>query len=147
MTVREATNADFESVVRLYRQLNPDDPVLVDGSDRATFEVIVETSNLHIFVAEIEGLIAATCYLNVIPNLTRRASPYGVIENVVTDVSFRGKGLGKAVVQQALRQAWLAGCYKVMLLTGSRKESTREFYRACGFNDDEKIAFVARPNG
>jgi hypothetical protein len=38
-----------------------------------------------------------------------------------------------------------AGCYKVMLMTGSRRESTHAFYRACGFDPGEKTAYVIKP--
>ncbi len=145
MQVRRATPDDFEGVLRLYRQLNPDDPVLEDGADRRMYESILGTHNLHIFVLDVGGLIHATCYLNVIPNVTRSASPYGIIENVVTEERLRGTGLGKAIMQHALEFAWSADCYKVMLQTGSRRESTHAFYRACGFSGDEKFAFVARP--
>ena len=30
------------------------------------------------------------------------------------------------------------------LLTGSKKESTLDFYRCCGFNSEEKTAFIKR---
>jgi hypothetical protein len=33
----------------------------------------------------------------------------------------------------ALESAWKAECYKVMLQTGSKKESTHKFYASCGF--------------
>ena len=39
--------------------------------------------------------------------------------------------------------AWAAGCYKVMLQTGSTRESTHAFYRACGFSGTDKHAYVA----
>ena len=41
--------------------------------------------------------------------------------------------------------AWKEGCYKAMLQTGSKQESTHAFYRACGFRADEKTGYVARP--
>jgi hypothetical protein len=41
--------------------------------------------------------------------------------------------------------AWEQTCYKVMLLTGSRRSATHPFYEACGFRGDEKTGFVARP--
>jgi hypothetical protein len=44
----------------------------------------------------------------------------------------------------ALESAWKAGCYKVMLQTGSKKESTHKFYSSCGFAGGEKFAFNAR---
>lgn len=143
---REAGPDDFEQVMRLYRQLNPDDPVLIDGSDAAAFEQILRTPGLHLFVLEADDLVIATTYLNVIPNLTRSASPYAVIENVVVDESLRGKGLGRQIMAGTLQAAWDAGCYKAMLLTGSRDPATHAFYRSCGFSADAKTAYLARPS-
>lgn len=143
---REAGPDDFEPVMRLYRQLNPDDPVLIDGSDAAAFEQILRSPGLHLFVLEADDLVIATTYLNVIPNLTRSASPYAVIENVVVDESLRGKGLGRQIMAGTLQAAWDAGCYKAMLLTGSRESSTHAFYRSCGFSADAKTAYLARPS-
>ncbi|MFF0572865.1 GNAT family N-acetyltransferase [Streptosporangium saharense] len=142
---REAEADDFVDVMRLYRQLQPKDPVLGDGSDVATFARILEAPGLHLFVLEADGAVVATAYLNVIPNLTRSASPYGVIENVVVEESLRGTGLGRRVMAGALQAAWDAGCYKVMLMTGSRNPATHAFYRACGFSPDAKTAYLARP--
>ena len=70
-----------------------------------------------------------------------------MIENVISRESHRGTGCGKRVMQHTLEFAWAAGCYKVMLLTGSRQASTHAFYRACGFNGDEKHGYIARPPG
>ncbi|MFF4989564.1 GNAT family N-acetyltransferase [Streptosporangium saharense] len=142
---REAEADDFVDVMRLYRQLQPEDPVLSDGSDVAAFARILEAPGLHLFVLEADGAVVATAYLNVIPNLTRSASPYGVIENVVVEERMRGAGLGRRVMAGALQAAWDAGCYKVMLMTGSRNPATHAFYRACGFSPDAKTAYLARP--
>src|SRR5437868_5701087 len=109
---REARLGDFEQIIRLYRQLQPHDPVLHDGSDAAVFQQILDSSALHLFVLELDGAIAATAYLNVIPNITRAASPYAVIENVVVDRARRGAGLGKQIMAGTLEAAWKAGCYK-----------------------------------
>ncbi len=144
MEIRNAQENDFERIMELYRQLQPEDPVLADGSDHAVFRKILGSDGLYLFVLEDHGLIQSTCYLNVIPNITRSASPYGIIENVVTDESSRGRGHGKNIVRHALQTAWHGGCYKVMLQTGSKKESTHAFYRACGFSGEDKHGYVAR---
>lgn len=144
MQVRRAQSADFARVMELYRQLQPADPVLTDGSDRAVFEHVLRESWLNLYVLEVRGQIQSTCYLNVIPNLTRSARPYGIIENVVTDAAARRNGYGKRIIAYALETAWAAGCYKVMLQTGSQKESTHAFYSACGFSADDKHAYIAR---
>ncbi|MEV0284712.1 GNAT family N-acetyltransferase [Kribbella sp. NPDC050820] len=143
---REAGVDDFESVMLLYRQLHPGDPVLRDGRDADVFAEILKTPGLRLYVLEVDGRVAATTYLNLIPNLTRAAAPYAVIENVVVDADLRGTGLGKQIMAATLQAAWNAGCYKVMLMTGSRRESTHAFYRACGFDGAEKTAYVAHPS-
>jgi len=143
--VRAATLADLPALLVLYRQLHPDDPAIEPSLCRPVFDEILANPKLELIVAELDGAVVATCYLNIIPNLSRSLSPYGVLENVVTEQRLRGQGLGQAIVKHALTRAWARGCYKVMLQTGSRQESTHAFYRACGFRADEKFAFLARP--
>ena len=101
---------------------------------------------MPLFVLEADGAVVATTYLNVIPNLTRSASPYAVIENVVVEEAVRGTGLGRQIMDGTLRAAWDAGCYKAMLLTGSRQAATHAFYQACGFSPDAKTGYLARPS-
>jgi GNAT superfamily N-acetyltransferase len=146
MLIRNAVVEDFDSLRLLYRQLHPEDPTPTNGADLRVFRHILESSILHLFVASIEdqNLIAST-YLNIIPNMTRGASPYAVIENVITREDLRGSGIGKIMMQHTLEFAWGQGCYKAMLQTGSKQESTHGFYRACGFRADDKVGYVARP--
>lgn len=133
--------------MRLYRQLNPDDPILTDGSDRVVFDAIIATPGTRLLLLEADGEIVATSYLNVMPNLSRRAAPYAVVENVVVEESRRGTGLGKEIMAATLEAAWAAGCYKAMLMTGSKRPSTHAFYRSCGFDPDAKTAYLAKPSG
>nr|WP_232530653.1 GNAT family N-acetyltransferase [Microlunatus antarcticus] len=102
-------------------------------------------NGLRLFVLERRSEVVATTYLNIIPNLTRGGRPYAVTENVVVEESYRGVGLGKAVMAGTLHAAWEAGAYKAMLMTGSSRASTHAFYRACGFVGDVKTAYFARP--
>ncbi|MGW7686783.1 GNAT family N-acetyltransferase [Kribbella sp. NPDC054772] len=143
--VREAGAADLASIRRLYDQLHPKDPQLADADADAIFASILGTPGLHLYVLEDEGEVVATTYLNLIPNLTRGGAPYAVIENVVVDAERRGTGLGKELMAATLQAAWDAGCYKVMLMTGSQTPATHAFYRRCGFDPDEKQAYVLRP--
>jgi RimJ/RimL family protein N-acetyltransferase len=144
--IREARREDLPAVLRLLRQLNADDPALEPSVARRVFESILGMPGLAVFVLERDGAIVASAYLNVVPNLTRAAAPYAVIENVVVDKAHRRQGLGKAIIAATLNAAWDAGCYKAMLQTGSRRPSTHAFYRACGFSGDEKHAYVAHPD-
>jgi len=143
MLVREATYEDHDVVIELMQHLNPDDPVLTDSISRGMFAEILESKNFTIMVAVKSTTIVGTCYLNVIPNLTRGALPYAIIENVVTHPEFRRQGIGKALISNALNLAKSAGCYKVMLLTGG-DISVQKFYEKCGMQSGSKTAFVKR---
>ena len=56
------------------------------------------------------------------------------------------RGLATVVLQAALREAWEHGCYKVMLATGSKRETTLHFYEQAGFIRGVKTGFVAYPD-
>lgn len=69
---------------------------------------------------------------------------YGLIENVVTHSEYRNLGLGKKVLNKAVNIAKENHCYKVMLLTGSKKTETLNFYKSAGFRDDLKTGFIMK---
>ena len=144
MIIRKAEKKDYASIMGLYRQLQPDDPVVEESRGKSIFENILESGSNLLFVAEIRNAVVSSCYLNIIPNLTRNLRPYAVIENVITDQSHRNRGIGKAVMQYAINRAWEAGCYKVMLLTGRKEEATLKFYGSCGLESGLKTAFIAK---
>ena len=91
--LRAAERGDLPAIQELYRQLHPEDPV-VDMS--STFEAVLGSPLLTIFLLELDGQAVATAYLNVIPNLTRSCRPYAVIENVVVDEAGVGPASGSS---------------------------------------------------
>jgi GNAT superfamily N-acetyltransferase len=138
--------ADLTGLLALYRYLNPADPLLpVDNSLQRHWQDILDNKALHYIVARVEGELVSTCNLTIVPNLTRSARPYGLIENVVTHPDYRRRGIGTQVLQYALAIAWQQGCHKAMLLTSSKNEATLRFYEQAGFMRGEKTGFVARP--
>ena len=76
------------------------------------------------------------------PNLTRDVRPYAFIENVVTNEEYCGKGYATECLNYAKEIAIKNNCYKMMLLTGTKKESTLNFYKNAGYNSEDKTAFI-----
>lgn len=143
--LRHATRDDLDALIALHAQLNPGDVVAPRERLAAILDRIVASEAFSIVVATLDGSVVATCYLNVVPNLTRGGASYAVIENVVVDAARRGTGLGQAVMRFALAEAWRRGCYKALLQTGVRDPAVHRFYESCGFSAKEKTGFVARP--
>lgn len=143
VSTRPAGRNDLPALLDLYHQLNPADPAADPARATTIYDDMLSRPGFTIFVAEAVGRVVATCTLAVIPNLTRGGRSYALIENVVTDAAHRGRGFGRAVLQAAITAAWAQDCYKAMLMTGSRKESTLRFYDNSGFTRD-KTAFTIR---
>ena len=102
---------------------------------------MVEDPDHHIIIKVLDGRIVSSCICVVIPNLTRGLRPYALIENVVTHQDFRGKGYASECLDFAKKLATETNRYKMMLLTGSQKESTWNFYKRAGYNHHDKTAF------
>lgn len=140
--IREIVNGDFDGLMKLYMQLH-DNPFPEKGEEILTlWKRILEDKDHHIIVAEEDGRIVSSCVCVIIPNLTHNQQPYALIENVITDEAYRKKGLATACLNYAREIAIKENCYKLMLLTGSRNESTLKFYEQDGYNRNDKTAFI-----
>jgi GNAT superfamily N-acetyltransferase len=87
-------------------------------------------------VAEEDGRLLSTCNIAIVPNLTRSARPYAVIENVVTRSGARRRGLGRACIMKAIEFAKENGCYKGDATKRSRKNRSPRLLRESGIQRD-----------
>lgn len=142
MLLRSALEVDLPGLLALYAELNPEDLPLPHAAD--VWQEILDQPGLDVLVVEVGGVLAAACTLVQVPNLTRGGRPFALLENVVTLAVYRRQGLGRMLVEEALRRAWVGGCYKVMLFTSARMPGALDFYRSCGMQDQGKTAFLAR---
>ncbi len=133
VVLREAERDDLAGLLELYRALNPADRDMSAEEADTAFAAILAQPGLSIFLATEGEDAVATATLQIVPNLTRAARPYALIENVVTLENRRGRGYGRAVVRHAVEAAFAANCYKVMLLTGRQNPEVHAFYESCGF--------------
>ena len=144
--IRAATARDIPALLALYAQLNPSDPPIPVEKAESIFAQFHACDGNAIYVAVSNDALVATCALIVTPNLTRGGAPYALIENVVTDSHHRQQGHGRAVLHAAIDAAWRHGCYKVMLLTGSKNPATLRFYQETGFVQDKTGFQIRRPS-
>ena len=140
--VREALQSDLNAILELYLHLHEDSTPEKDEHLRNTWEQIIKDPNHHLIVNEVDGMIVSSCVCVIIPNLTRNVRPYAFIENVVTHRDYRKKGYAGECLGYARKIAEKENCYKMMLLTGSKKQETLRFYEKAGYNNSDKTAFI-----
>ncbi|MFF8293083.1 GNAT family N-acetyltransferase [Streptomyces sp. NPDC016309] len=132
ITVRSAVEADLSAVLTLHSELNPDDAPLPRTSAEAIWAAISRQQGRTILVADAGGTVAGTADCIVLPNLTRGGRAILFVENVVVAGSFQRRGVGRRLMEAAVRLGESAGCYKVQLLAAD-DEYVHTFYEACGF--------------
>ena len=142
LIIREAGREDLNGLLRLYTHLH-DNPLPEQTQKLGlVWAGILRDPNHHILIGSINFEIICSCVLLIVPNLTHGQRPYALIENVVTHAGHRGCGYATEVLAYAEAMAKRENCYKIMLLTGSREESTLSFYRRAGYSSEDKTGFV-----
>jgi len=82
---------------------------------------------------EVNGREVAHAYLYILTNLHDR--PFGFMEDVFVDESYRSQGLGTKLVEELIKAAKKNNCYK--LIGNSRQERLKvhNLYLRLGFKD------------
>jgi len=142
--IRQAAEKDLPGILFLYKHLFPEENYTDPGEYQEEWSTILNQEGICYFVGEENGKIVAVCNIAVIPNIARNRRPYGVIENVITHPDMRRQGYGKGVVKKAIEYARSRNCYKVMLLSGSTRNSAHQFYEQIGFDGNSKKGFEMR---
>lgn len=144
-SIRPAVQGDLPALLALYRHLNADDPQIPADIATERFAGIIAQPGMTVLIGVSGEALTSSVTLVVIPNLTRGGAPYALIENVVTHAEYRKRGHARALIRHAFASAWQQGCYKVMLLTGSKDQATLAFYEGCGFTQDKTGFQIRRP--
>ena len=141
--IRDVQADDLHELQTLYIHLDRHDISCTPEEAAAILDDFLRPRGNAILIGTIDHTLVATCTLVVVPNLTRGGKPYALIENVVTHADWRKRGFGAAILKAAIARAWDHGCYKVMLMTGSKRPETLRFYETVGFSPS-KTGFQMR---
>jgi GNAT superfamily N-acetyltransferase len=131
---REGSRADLPEILRLYAQPDLDDgQVLALAEAERMFDRMARYPDYRIYVAMCDDTIVGTLSLLIMDNLGHRGAPSGVVEDVAVDPHWQRQGIGRAMMQHALRVCGEKGCYKVALSSNLTRERAHAFYESIGF--------------
>lgn len=135
--VKLASHADrngaLELVGKLLAELGGTPPSAADIApvyDR----LIADTGDGFIVVGEDRGELVAVCTVSFLPALRTRGR-YAIIQEMFVEPAFRSAGVGRDVLNFALKHAAANGCDTVELGTPYEGERQIQFYRRAGFTE------------
>ncbi|MDB4093502.1 GNAT family N-acetyltransferase [Flavobacteriaceae bacterium] len=125
MKIRELTESDYNQVIELWTK-----------SLSNKFDNEINTSHLSdpgsiTLVSVDNNTITGVASLYIIKKLTRTL---GLIEDVAVNENYRGKGIGKKLVEKLIGLAADKKCDKTVL---NSSEQNSEFYKKIGFEINE----------
>jgi len=137
--IRAATDKDIPRIIELYYQLviayteteqhrTPSD----DDYKRVLAEISAQSGH-ELLVMEYEGKVVGTMVFILVPNLSHQALPWALVENVIVDAAYRRRGLGKLLMEHAVKKAKDAGCFKIALSSDTKRQEAHRFYQCLGF--------------
>lgn len=136
--MRLAAAGDVPAIVKLLaadplgaRREQPGNPLPPAYGD--AFAAIERDPNQELVVSTLDGRIVAVLQLTFIPSLTYRGSWRAQIEGVRVAEDVRSEGIGRRLIEEAVRRARERGCRMVQLTTDKRRPRALEFYERLGF--------------
>lgn len=137
IVIRAAEAGDLAAVLMVHEAHRPEGRDAGHPSDRelATWQRMMSTRDVTVYLAELDGRPVGTASLLVMPNVTYDCAPTAFIEAVVVIPERRRQGVATAVIRRVLTDAEAAGCDKVQLLSHKRHASdgAHDLYLATGF--------------
>ncbi|KAA0199127.1 Glucosamine 6-phosphate N-acetyltransferase [Fasciolopsis buskii] len=98
-----------------------------------------ETYFILVLEDESTGVVIASATLLVEQKFIHDCSKRGHIEDVIVDSAYRGKGLGRFLVEALVRIGRHVGCYKITLDCHDDKVG---FYRKSGFQLQNNMMYI-----
>lgn len=134
ISVRVAQRIDVGEILRLYGQPDIDDGTTLSvGAASEIFDRIGRYPNYRIFVAVDNERVVGTFALLMMDNLGHLGAPSAIVEDVAVDPTMHRRGIGRIMMEYAMREAETAGCYKLMLSSNLKRENAHAFYDSLGF--------------
>ena len=125
MKIRELAYTDYNQVIEIWKKS------FSNNFDKEINTTYLSDPSSVTLVSVDNDTITGVASLHIIKKLTRTL---GLIEDVAVNENYRGKGIGKKLVEKLIEIASEKGCDKTVL---NSSEKNSEFYEKIGFEKNE----------
>jgi GNAT superfamily N-acetyltransferase len=133
LIIRLATLDDVKNILHIYAEALDNGKVISVEKAQEIFLKQQQYPDYQVFVAIHEQQIVGTFALLIMENMAHNGTPSAVVEDVGILPMLQGKGIGKMMMEFALKYANEKGCYKMSLSSNLRREKAHQFYESLGF--------------
>jgi GNAT superfamily N-acetyltransferase len=135
--LRIATQDDAALLAALQAEMDDGDPAAITDVDAAAMRnalaAMAGYPNFQAYIVHEDGQPVASFTLMVFASPSQGGQPQALLDAVVVSRSYRGRGIGEAMVREALLMASQAGCYKLILSSNLKRRDAHRFYEQLGF--------------
>lgn len=140
LTVRRAREADLDSLVLLLRALFAieADFNIDEAKQRRGLQLLLEDDRACLLVAETDSTVVGMCSGQVVISTAEGGSAL-LVEDVVIDHSFRGRGAGRMLMEALQNWAAARNVTRLQLLADRHNTPALDFYRRLGWQQTDLI--------
>jgi 8-oxo-dGTP diphosphatase len=131
LVIRDARPEDEARVLELL-PLVPANDDLSPKEIQAAAQRFHERLAMDVLVAEEDGQVVGFLALSFVPVLSGLRA---LIDDLAVDPAYRRQGIGAALVEAAIQRADRRSATHLLVDTSRGDPDSRDFYRACGFED------------
>lgn len=136
LAIRPAGPGDVARLLELYKLLDVSpEPEMPLAAAQARFQALHADPRHRIYVAERGGRVVGTFALIFVGGLSHDARDAAVVEDVVVDPAEQRGGIGRQMMDFAMRECVKRDgrCYKLVLSSHLQRASAHRFYESLGY--------------
>jgi PhnO protein len=131
LQIRPINENDYQAVYRLYRQLIGTGSIAPENDFTRIFQSLLKAMDREAFVATVHSHVIGFVTLYYLDVLHYNGLVASIQELVVTE-EFRGRGVGKALIEFVREKVKEKHCHGLEVATDLWQNGTKTFYERCG---------------
>ncbi len=139
MVIREMKEKDLNEVSGLYEALMGQRSAMENMSTK--FAVMNTNNNYILLVAEEDCKVVATVMGIVCDTMVLNFNSFLVIEALIVNEEYRGKGIAKSMLLELENRAVKIGCGYIILVSGKQRTGAHKLYESLGYAEEGAKGF------
>jgi GNAT superfamily N-acetyltransferase len=135
LQIRPMGTGDYNGIYRLYRQMQGIGILSGENNFARIFNGFFDSGDHEAFVAEVHNNVIGLVTLYYL-DVFHHSGQVACIQELLVTEEFRGRGVGKSLVDFAKRKAVEKHCHGLEVATDLWQSGAKSFYESCGLHNN-----------